>query len=313
MEPGSRNEAPDEKTIRSGDVYSAKGLQVSVTRSNLLWTLLLIVSVLSINGAVRAQTSTPDPTMNVSGEPQNASELAKKLQNPIGDLINVPFQSNTNFNVGPHQGTQEILNIQPVIPIHITPDWNVITRTILPLIWQPSLQPAQTVPFGTGPITFSAFLTPSKLVDGWLWGIGPVVQVPTISSATLGSNVWGGGPTAVVVKTTSHIVAGALINNVWSFGGTTGIGATRYSVMTFQPFFNYNLGQGWALGTSPVITANWYAKGEQWTVPVGAQVSKLFKLGGKLPVNLLLGAYYYPIRQSFGSTWTIRSQIAFIF
>ena len=243
----------------------------------------------------------------------NATAVAKKLQNPVGDLISVPFQSNTNFNYGPHQGTQELLNIQPVIPIHINDDWNIITRTILPLIWQPTLQPAQTVPSGTGPITFSAFLSPRNSVDGWVWGVGPVNQIPTISSATLGSNVWGGGPTAVVVKTTSRIVAGVLINNVWSFGGTSGIAGTRYSVMTLQPFFNYNLGNGWALSTSPLLTANWYATGDKWTVPVGAQVQKVIKVRGKLPVSLLLGAYYNPIRQSYGSTWNIRSQIAIIF
>lgn len=125
---------------------------MSVTRSTLLWTPLLTVSVLSIRGAARARNSTPDPMTNASGEPQNASEIAKKSQNPIGDLISVPFRSNTNFNADPHGGTQEILNIQPVI------------------------------------------------------------QVPTIINATLGSNVWGGGPTAVVVNSTSHIVAGTLIN-----------------------------------------------------------------------------------------------------
>jgi len=115
------------------------------------------------------------------------------------------------------------------------------------------------------------------------------------------------------VKTTRHIVTGVLINNVWSFGGTSRSGGTRYSVMTLQPFFTYNLGEGWAVGTSPILTADWYANGDKWTVPVGAQVSKLFKLGGKLPINLLLGAYYNPIRERYGSTWNIRSQIAIIF
>jgi hypothetical protein len=88
------------------------------------------------------------------------------LQNPIGDLYSFPFQNNTNFNYGPHDGTQDILNVQPVIPIHVNEDWNVVTRTILPLIWQPSLEPAHTVPFGTGPTTFSAFLSPKNPTNG---------------------------------------------------------------------------------------------------------------------------------------------------
>src|ERR1700692_1497264 len=143
---------------------------------------LLGLSILSAGSAVHAQSSAPRADAGSDSD----TAIAKKLQNPIGDLYSFPFQNNTNFNYGPHKGTQDILNVQPVIPIHITEDWTIITRTILPLIWQPSLQPAKTVPFGSGPITFSAFLSPSQPVNGWLWGIGPVVQVPTISSATLG-------------------------------------------------------------------------------------------------------------------------------
>jgi hypothetical protein len=127
-----------------------------------------------------------------SGE--DATALAKKLQNPIGDLYNIPFQSNTNFDVGPNHGTQEILNIQPVIPFHINEDWNIITRTIVPIIWNPSFQPEHTVPQGIGPTTFSAFLSPRNPTDGWLWGVGPVVQIPTVSDPSLGSNIWGLGP-----------------------------------------------------------------------------------------------------------------------
>jgi hypothetical protein len=151
-----------------------------------------------------AQTTAPTATPTVrlpthdagnstasSSPNDDATELAKKLQNPIGNLYNFPFQNNTNFNTGPHKGTQDILNIQPVIPIHINNEWNVITRTILPLIWQPSYSPAHTVPFGTGPTTFSAFLSPANPVNGWLWGVGPVMQLPTASDKSLGSNVWG--------------------------------------------------------------------------------------------------------------------------
>ncbi len=165
----------------------------------------------------------------------SASNLAKKLQNPIGDLYSFPFQSNTNFNYGPNKGTQENLNIQPVIPIHLNKDWNVIVRAILPLIWQPSLEPAHTVPFGTGPTVLSAFLSPAIPTDGWLWGVGPVVQLPTSSSATLGSNVWGAGPTAVLVYMKGPIVTGALVNNIWSFGGTSGPSGTKYNNFLILP------------------------------------------------------------------------------
>ena len=107
----------------------------------------------------------------------DATEIAKKLQNPIGDLISVPFNNTTNFNVGPNKGTQDNLQLQPVVPIHVNEDWNVITRTVLPFVWSPSFQPAASVPpFGVAPTTFTAFLSPRNAVDGWVWGVGPVAQ-----------------------------------------------------------------------------------------------------------------------------------------
>ena len=271
---------------------------------------LMTVSALSFTAA-RAET--PPPSQD--GERgASTTDLAKKLQNPIGDLYSFPFQNNTNFDTGPHKGTQDILNIQPVIPIHINQDWNIITRTILPLIWQPSYQPAPMVPFGTGPTTFSAFLSPSKPTDGWLWGVGPVMQVPTVSDRTLGSNVWGGGPTGVLVYMKGPWVAGVLANNVWSFGGTSGLGGTRYNMFLTQPFVNYNFGEGWYVTSAPIVTANWLTSGDKaWTLPIGGGFGRVVKIGGKLPVNLSIAAYYNALRSEFGSTWQLRTQVTLIF
>jgi hypothetical protein len=272
------------------------------------------LSYLSASASAQSATATVAPTADDGPADESATALAKKLQNPIGDLYSFPFQNNTNFNYGPHRGTQDNLNIQPVIPIHINADWNIITRTILPLVWQPSLQPGQTVPFGTGPTTFSAFLSPAKPTNGWLWGVGPVVQIPTISSATLGSNVWGGGPTAVLVYMKGPWVVGVLANNVWSFGGTTGRNGTSYNNFLTQYFANYNFGGGWYVGSAPIITANWLTTGDHaWTVPFGAQVGRVVKIGGKLPVNLSVGTYYNVLRPQYGATWQLRTQVTLIF
>jgi hypothetical protein len=280
-------------------------------RSITLGAGLLALSLCSFGAA--AQTAAPTPPAD-AGSDESATDLAKKLQNPIGDLYSFPFQSNTNFNTGPNKGTQDILNVQPVIPIHINDDWNVITRTILPLIWQPSFQPAQTVPFGTGPITFSAFLSPKNPTNGWLWAVGPAIQIPTISNKSLGSNVWGAGPTAAIVYMKGPWVAGALANNIWSFGGTPAPGGTRYDTFLLQPFVNYNFGGGWYVGTSPIITANWLTAGNNaWTLPVGANVGRVVKIGGKLPVNFSIGAYYNALRPEYGSTWQLRTQVTLIF
>ena len=261
-------------------------------------------------------STTPEAQVHLVPMPaseDDATTLAEKLQNPIGELNSVPFQNNTNFNVGPNKGTQDILNIQPVIPFHLNEDWNLITRTILPVVWNPSLQPAQSVPLGLGPTLFSAFVSPRKPVNGWVWGVGPAVQLPTITSKTLGSNVWGAGPTAIVVRVANPWVYGVLANNVFSFGGTSGRSGTSYNTFTLNPFVNYNFGGGWFVGTVPIITANWQAGGEKWTLPVGGQAGRLIKLGGMLPVNLLVGAYYNALRPQYGATWQFRSLVAIVF
>jgi hypothetical protein len=127
----------------------------------------------------------------------SAEELAKLAQNPVGNLISLPFQNNTNFNFGPEKGTQNILNIQPVIPISVDKDWNIITRTIMPLIWMPSLGPGID-------IQLSAFLSPAN-PGHWIWGLGAITQMPTNSNEGLGNKNWGLGPTAVVLHSTKAI------------------------------------------------------------------------------------------------------------
>ena len=235
---------------------------------------LLVVAFAFVGGQAQAQQVSADKPADASGG-DTASDLAKKIQNPIGDLYSVPFQGNTNFGVGPHNGTQEILNIQPVIPFHITDDWNIITRTILPVVWNPDMSPLPSKDFGTSATTFSAFLSPRNPTDGWLWGVGPVVQIPTASSPLLGSSIWGGGATGVLVYMKGPWVVGVLVNNVWSLGGTSGRFGTSYNNFLTQPFINYNFGAGWYVTTSPIVTANWETPGTKWTVPVGGGVGRV--------------------------------------
>jgi len=252
-----------------------------------------------------------DDTKPSSGD---ATEIAKKLQNPVGDLISVPFANYTNFNVGPNKGTQDILQIQPVVPIHVTKDWNVITRTVVPFVWSPSFEPAARVPsFGVAPTSFTALLSPAEPVDGWVWGAGPVTQIPTISDTALGSSVWGLGPSFVVVKLAGPVVAGVLTNNIFSLGGTTGRDGRRYSTFLLEPFFNYNFGEGWFAGTVPIITANWDRGGEKWTLPVGIQGGRLIKLGDKLPIKLEVGVYYNALRPAGAGNWQLLTEAALVF
>ena len=242
----------------------------------------------------------------------SAEELAKLAQNPVGNLISVPFQNNTNLNFGPERKTQNILNIQPVIPISVNDEWNIITRTIVPVISMPSLFPGDDRTNGIGDTVFTAFLSPAK-PGHWIWGAGPVVQTPTHNDSELGNRNWGLGPSFVVL----HLehgdpwVYGVLANNIWSLSDS-GTGGS-YNNATIQPFINYNFPDGFYLTSAPIITANWKADSDQrWTVPLGGGVGKIFHLG-RLPVNTQLSAYYNVVTPDDGANWQIRAQVQFMF
>ena len=241
----------------------------------------------------------------------SAEELAKLAQNPVGNLISVPFQNNTNFNFGPEKGTQNILNIQPVIPIEISKDWNIITRTILPVISQPSLGPGDSRSNGIGDLEFTAFLSPAN-PGQWIWGVGPVVQAPTHSDE-LGNDHWGLGPSFVVLHLDKGDpwVYGVLVNNIWSVG--SGSGQPSYNNGLIQPFINYNLPGGAYFTSAPILTVDWKASGgQQWTVPLGGGIGKIFHFG-KLPVNTQITAYYNVARPDNAANWQLRAQVQLMF
>jgi len=238
--------------------------------------------------------------------------LAKLAQNPIGNLISLPFQNNTNFNVGPQRGVQDILNIQPVIPISVGSDWNIITRTIVPVVFNPSLGPNVGAVNGLGDTQFSAFLSPAE-PGHWIWGVGAITQVPTHTSPTLGNDNLGLGPTAVLLflDKGNPWVFGAVVNNVWSAG--TSPTAPAYSNGLIQPFVNYNFEGGLYLTSAPIVTMTWLASvNQQLTLPLGAGIGKIFHLG-KLPVNAQLSAYYNVVRPDYGPDWQIRAQVQLLF
>ena len=252
---------------------------------------------------------------------QDESELAKKTQNPVADLISVPLQSNFNFGAGSKEKMIYILNVQPVIPFHLTEDWNLITRVITPIINQPSLFPGVDSATGLGDINPSLFLSPAKPGEV-IWGIGPTFTLPTASDKLLGAGKWSMGPAGVALTIQGPWVIGALLNNQWSFAGW---GDKPVNAMLLQPIMNYNLPGGWYLTSSPIITANWKADkaGDVWTVPLGGGVGKLFRLGdilplqgnpiAKLPINTQLGAYGNVAKPEFGPDWQLRFQIQFLF
>ncbi len=224
----------------------------------------------------------------------NAADLAKKLSNPVSSLISVPFQVNFDGAIGPnHEGSRITTNIQPVIPFHLNDDWNLISRTILPVVWQEDIAGPSGHQFGLGDTVQSLFLSPA-VPKGVIWGVGPVFLVPTGTDPLLSGGKWGGGPTGVVLKQSGAVTYGLLANHIWSFAGN----AQRNDISaTFaNPFISHTSKSAFTYGASADITYDW--KGDRWTMPVTVNASQLTKLGGQL-VSIGAGLRYYAVANDY--------------
>jgi hypothetical protein len=250
----------------------------------------------------------PPPSSPEAAEAAASEGLAEQAQNPIANLISVPFQNNTTLGLGPDDDqTLNVLNIQPVVPFRLNEDLTLVTRTILPVVSQPAAVGGNNN--GIGDLNPSFFLVP-KLPGRWTVGFGPTLVLPTASRDELGSGQWGMGPAAVAVYTRGPWVAGGLVNQIWSVAGDS----DRRSVNQFllQPFVNFNLPNGWYLVSSPIITANWQASSDRWLVPVGGGVGRVFRVGSQ-PVNASLQAYANVAKPDLFGDVTIRAQIQLLF
>jgi hypothetical protein len=231
-----------------------------------------------------------------SAKANDQADLAAAAQNPIAAMVSLPFQNNTFFRTGPDNDTANVLNIQPVVPFNFG-DWNVITRTIVPLVYLPTVTDslpdlpnadASGNDFGLGDINVSAFLSPVS--EGkFTWGVGPSLSLRTATTDRVGTQKWSAGPTAVGLVTAKPWVAGALIRQLWSFAGKSAREDVNQTLI--QPFVNYNLPDGWYLVTAPIITVNWQADKDNATlVPVGGGFGRVFNVGGQA-INAGLQAY----------------------
>ncbi len=240
----------------------------------------------------------------------DSGELARKSQNPIANMISVPFQYNLSPQTGPYERPLHVLNIQPVMPFQLNENWNIIARTIIPVISQPQFISGQGRETGLGDINMTLFFSPRK-AEKLIWGIGPVFQFPTATDDRLGADKWCAGIAGVALKMKGPWVYGALINNIWSFAGDDD--RDDVNQMLIQPFINYNLPKGWYYSFSPVITANWEAdSGNQWTVPLGLGVGRVMTLG-KQPVNISAAAYYNVEKPEYVDDWQIRLQFTLLY
>jgi len=257
--------------------------------------LLLLLSVICVSQFLIAQDAPEEKPQ------ESAADLAKKLANPISSLISLPFQNNTDIGIGPNNGSRNTLNIQPVLPISLNENLNLITRMILPVITQNDITGPGNSETGLGDVVLSGFLSPSQSKNGLTWGAGPVFLIPTATNDFLAAKKFGIGPTAVALYQTNGITIGGLINQIWSVAGDKDRGDV--SSLFFQPFFNYNWKSGAGLGGNFEITQNWEADTTVvWFNPTISGVTGL----GKQKVQLAIGP-----RFNLAAPSSVKSDIGF--
>jgi hypothetical protein len=260
--------------------------------------VLAMVILISANAAY-ADVSTIDAE----------SSLAKKAQNPVENMISVPFNNNFNFNYGQDKQLQFVLNVKPVIPIELNDSWNIITRTIIPVQVQPTL-PSGGYMTGLGDINPTFFLSPAhpgKIV----WGIGPSIILPTATRQQMGQGKYSIGPALVVLTMPGHWVVGALTSTTWSVGGQSS--RPGIEIFTLQYFINYNLPKGWYITSQPVISANRKPGSRySWTVPFGAGAGRVFHIGDQA-LNTALEVYKNVKTPQYQSNLQVELSISLLF
>jgi hypothetical protein len=292
-------------------------------RSVLLAILCLSAATLSAQDASVIPAPKPQAaTVSSAPAADDADALAKATQNPVASLISVPIQNNSNFGVGPYNRTQDVLNIQPVIPARISQNWMLISRIIQPIVWQPYAAENTGGEYGIGDMSPTFFLSPAK-PGKIIWGAGPAMVFPTATSSVLGQGKLSFGPSVVALIQPGHWTFGFLVNNVFSVVGSS----HRPSVnqMTLQYFITYNLKKGWNINSGPIITANWHngasgdaadgddtPPGGRWTIPYGGGVGRVMRLGVQ-PVNISANFYGNAVHPPGASSWGMRLQIALLF
>jgi hypothetical protein len=236
------------------------------------------------------------------------NELAKKLSNPVASLISLPFQFNYDCCYGPDHGERVTLNIQPVVPFKLNDDWNIIIRTILPVIQQGETAFNDGDRLGLGDTTQSFFFSPNPAPGGWIWGAGPAFLWPTATDNMLGSRKWGAGPTAVLLKQDSGWTYGILTNHIWSYAGETDRAPVSNTFL--QPFVSFTWPDTTSLTLNSESTYNWTA--EQWTVPLNLTLAHIFRLGTQ-PTSFQFAVRYYATAPNETASWGARFNIVFLF
>lgn len=254
------------------------------------------------------------PFIPFSAEADDNSELAKKAQNPIAAMYSLPIQYNWDQKIGPSgDGMHSVTNIQPVLPFSLNSEWNLISRTILPVIDQHGLvRGGGADKSGIGDVTQSFFFSPKKPTsNGWIWGAGPALLFPTGSDDLLSAEQWAAGPTAVALKQSNGWTHGMLANHLWGLETAPADNKERINHTFLQPFFSYTNSTFTTFGINSESTYNW--KSHEWSIPINFTVSQLLKVGNQ-PMTIQVGPRYWVESATDGPEgWGGRAAITLLF
>lgn len=262
-----------------------------------------------------------------SATANDETELAKQSQNPVANIISLPFENNASFDVGPSGEMMYTTNIKPVYPMPVGKSLNLINRVVAPVIYMEGQNEVELTPdlpidvggslvfpgtdseFGLGNIQYMAYFSPAK-PGKIIWGVGPVLELPTNTDSALGTDTWSAGPAAVVLTMPGNWVVGFLAQHIWDFASDDGEPDINKS--TLQPIINYNLDDGWYLSATTTMTADWEARsGDEWTVPLGGGFGRLIRFGDQ-PVDLKLMNYWNVEKPEFGADWSMQFTVKFL-
>ncbi len=246
-----------------------------------------------------------------SASAETDEELAMELSNPVAALISVPSQLNYDQNIGAaRDGKRWLLNIQPVVPFDLNAEWNLISRTIVPLVSQDNIFPGAGRQSGIADVVQSLFLSPKAPTSGGLiWGAGPVLLLPTGSNDLLTADKWGAGPTGVVLRQEGPWTVGALANHIWSFAGNSARSDT--SATFLQPFLTYTTSKATTFTLSSETLYDWSSR--QWSVPINAGVSQVLRVGGQLIQVGSFARYWAADTVQGPHGWGFRFTVTFLF
>jgi hypothetical protein len=254
-----------------------------------------------------ATVTTQDAAPPPAGAP-NADDLARQLANPVARLISVPFQNNIDYGIGLTDTYRYTLNVQPVIPISINADWNLITRTIMPIVSAGSPAPGVEGATGFGDIVQSFFFSPMRPVGGMIIGVGPAFMYATATDDILGTGKWAAGPSVVVLRQTGAVTVGTLVNHLKAFAGDDARGDVNATFL--NPFFTYITRTKTTFAVSPELTYDW--EGSQWIAPINFTVSQLLLVGGR-PISVSAGVRTYLDAPAGGPEWGVRFGVTLLF